>query len=64
MKITINYWDDECPVCDEPCISACRCTRNDRHCKNKHYWCRKDNGDAEILTEAHGEVIETVKLVL
>ena len=51
------YWLDTCPVCHEPCVSACRCQLNDRYCQNNHTWRRLDNGVALVLTKAHGATL-------
>ena len=51
------YWEDNCPVCDEKAIAACRCPLNDRKCPNDHWWRRDKNNEAILLTEAHGEAM-------
>lgn len=55
----INYWDDFCPTCGEPCIAACRCPKNDRKCKNEHWWRREyGSGRAIILDGPHGQEVK------
>ena len=57
----ILYWDDKCPICEEPCERACRCPLNDRRCKNGHWWRRIENDDIAILEYGHGEPIRVIR---
>jgi hypothetical protein len=29
---------NNCPICEEPAVTSCRCFRRDSMCKNKHQW--------------------------
>ena len=57
----IPYWKDNCPICEEPCIKACRCPLNDRKCENGHWWRRIENDDIAILEHGHGEPIRVIR---
>ena len=56
-----EYWKDDCPICGELAIEACRCLLNDRECKNEHIWRRHKDNSASILDKMHGEEIERIQ---
>ena len=48
-----HYWLDTCPICGGEVTDACRCMRNERHCKKGHQWRRLEDG-TPVLTTGHG----------
>lgn len=54
----LKYWLDECPVCKSECVSACRCPRSERWCKNGHNWRRFVDGSFVLLDSPHGKEID------
>ena len=52
------YWEDDCPICGELALTACRCPLNDRKCPNGHWWRVLHDETKVQLTGGHGQIIK------